>query len=294
MLNNNKLLKIIPKRIVIIGSNGFVGSHVLDLIKLQQIPILEISRSTLDLSREDASQLLKCILEKDDVLLIAAANAPVKNNDMLIDNINMMKNIIDALEEIKLKRVIYVSSDAVYSDIKKPMNEESPTEPSSLHGIMHFTREIMLKNIHDVNLSILRPTLIYGYKDPHNGYGPNQFFKLASEGKKIILFGSGEEQRDHVCIYDVAEIIKNIILSNHQGVLNIASGKIITFKKIADIINKLYSSKIGVMETIRNGKMPHDGYRSFNIQKIADFFPHYKMKSIEKGFSDYFNSLNKV
>ena len=48
------------------------------------------------------------------------------------------------------------------------------------------------------DLAILRPTLIYGAGDPHNGYGPNRFRRLAATGKPIILFGEGEERRDHV------------------------------------------------------------------------------------------------
>ena len=294
MIIDNQLLKIVPIRIVVIGSNGFIGSHVSDLIEQRNIPILKISRDTLDLSSVNASQQLISILKKDDILLIAAANAPVKNNQMLNDNINMMTNIIDALEKVNLKRIIYVSSDAVYSDIKKPMNENSLTEPSSLHGIMHLTREIMLKNIADVHLSILRPTLIYGFKDPHNGYGPNQFFKLASKGKEIVLFGKGEENRDHICVYDVAQLVVKVMLSNHRGILNIASGKIITFKKIADKINKFYSNKIIIKDTIRNGKMPHDGYRSFNIKKIKDLFPNYKITPITRGLTSYFKHINKV
>ena len=54
---------------------------------------------------------------------------------------------------------------------------------------------------------ILRPTLIYGLEDTHNGYGPNQFLKKskAKESNKIIW--KREERRDHVFIDDVTKII---------------------------------------------------------------------------------------
>ena len=48
---------------------------------------------------------------------------------------------------------------------------------------MHLMRENMLKLL-DVKLCIVRPTLIYGTNDPHNGYGPNQFIRLAQSKKK--------------------------------------------------------------------------------------------------------------
>lgn len=282
---------VFPKRVVIIGSNGFVGSHVCDLFKIQKINTLELSRSDVDLSSKNAVNKLIELLNHEDIILITAANAPVKNNKMLVQNIEMIEKIITAIEALQITRVIYVSSDAVYTDIKTPMTEHSGTEPLSLHGIMHLTREIMLKNIPNINLSIVRPTLIYGHKDPHNGYGPNQFFKLLSEGKDISLFGKGEEERDHVYIYDVAKLINKLILSHHNGILNIASGEVTTFKKIANKINNFYSNKVSVIENPRKGEMPHGGYRSFNIDKINKLFPDYTMTTIDDGLKDYYKKL---
>ena len=57
------------------------------------------------------------------------------------------------------------------------------------------------------NLCIVRPTLVYGEGDPHNGYGPNRFIKLIKK-KPIELFGRGEELRDHVWINDVSRLFK--------------------------------------------------------------------------------------
>lgn len=291
MSKNNELQNVYPKRIVILGSKGFIGRHVSKLLKQKNIPVLNISRNEIDLSKQSASKKLIQLLNIDDFLLIASANAPVKNNQMLVSNLIMMEIIINAIERVGLKRVVYLSSDAVYSDIKTPMNEESPTEPYSLHGIMHLTREVMLQNLSSINLSIVRPTLVYGENDPHNGYGPNQFFRLAATGQNIKLFGAGEENRDHVYVYDVAKIICETLLSDHIGILNIASGEIVTFKKIAEIISNLYDNKITINETIRSGKMPHNGYRSFNISKLENLFPKIKMTKIEKGLKDYYNRI---
>ena len=291
MLSEMLSPNVFPKRVVVIGSNGFVGSHVCDLFKLQKINTLKLSRNDVDLSSKQAATKLTELLNHEDIILITAANAPVKNNKMLVQNIEMMEKIISAIESLQIKRVIYVSSDAVYTDIKTPMTENSRTEPLSLHGIMHLTREIMLKNISNINLSIVRPTLIYGHKDPHNGYGPNQFFRLLSKGKNISLFGKGEEKRDHVYIYDVAKLINKLVLSHHNGILNIASGEVTTFKEIANKINSFYSNKVSVIENPRKGKMPHGGYRSFNIDKINKLFPDYTMTAIDNGLKDYYKKL---
>ena len=39
-------------------------------------------------------------------------------------------------------------------------------------------RENILKLL-NIKLCIVRPTLVYGANDPHNGYGPNKFIRLA-------------------------------------------------------------------------------------------------------------------
>ena len=43
-------------------------------------------------------------------------------------------------------KIIYVSSDAVYSDSKKPLNEFSPTKPEKFTWDNAFNKEIFLKN----------------------------------------------------------------------------------------------------------------------------------------------------
>jgi UDP-glucose 4-epimerase len=81
----------------------------------------------------------------------------------------------------------------VYSDAPVPLTEESRTEPGSMHGTMHLARELMLKATVKAPLAVVRSTLIYGEGDPHNGYGPNRFRRLAAAGQEIVLFGEVPE-----------------------------------------------------------------------------------------------------
>ena len=80
-------------------------------------------------------------------------------------------------------------------------------------------------------------------------------------------------------------------MSHHNGILNIASGKVTTFKEIANKINNFYSKTVSVIENPRKGKMPHGGYRSFNIDKINKLFPDYTMTAIDDGLKDYYKKL---
>ena len=182
-----------------------------------------------------------------------------------------------------VNHVIYISSDAVYADGDIPLTESSCAQPGSLHGAMHLAREVMLSNAWKGSLCFLRPTLIYGKEDPHNGYGPNRFLRLAVVGKDIDLFGDGEERRDHIWIEDVAEIIKRVILSQSVGILNIATGETHSFREIAEQVVKMSSYKSKLISNPRSGPMPHKGYRPFNIKAIHLAFPNYHCLDLAEG-----------
>ena len=276
------------KRVIVLGSKGFIGNSILKSLKNDNIPVEGISREQVDLLSDNAESSLELILKPEDYLVIACANAPVKNNQMLLDNIKMMKNIINAILTTSIRNILYVSSDAIYSDNKESITEDSPKEPKNLHGIMHLTREIMLEQLDQVNLSIVRPTLVYGFNDPHNGYGPNQFVRLARDNKDITLFGKGEELRDHINIEDVTKIIVQILIKGLNGHFNIATGQVISFNYVANQVRNIFNPNIKVLEKPRIGPMPHGGYRSFDITKIKNSFPSLKITNIDEGLKNYF------
>ena len=274
------------QRVVIIGGKGFVGSEIIINLSQKKIPFLSISRQDVDLLDKSAMPKLKSLLNENDAVIIASAIAPVKNNKMLTDNIIMMDNICNVFLQKSVQKILYVSSDAVYADKIYPLNETSITNPTSLHGIMHLTRELMLKEIKNIPLSIIRPTLIYGKNDPHNGYGPNSFNRLLSEKKNIVLFGKGEEKRDHIFVNDVAELCYRIIFKNFEGVLNAATGIEISFHSLADKLLDLYSGPSRIEYIKRRGEMPHHGLRTFDPLKTKKTFPDFKYTLLDEGLVD--------
>lgn len=272
-------------RVVVFGSTGFIGSSVISILKKNKNKYVSFNSKNLDLTNKSALKKNKYIPKMSDIVLFAAAQAPVKDEKMLLNNFLMLENFIKIKNILNIKKIIYVSSDAVYSDSNKPLNEFSSTKPENLHGIMHLTREIFLKNLFNEKLTIVRPTLIYGDRDPHNGYGPNKFIRDAKKNKEINIFGKGEEIRDHVSIKDVSSIIYNLLYYETSGVINAVSGFPISFLKIANKIQKMNINKIKLNYLKRNGPMPHNGYRIFDNSNFKNHFPKYKFKNFLK---DYF------
>ena len=228
-----------PKRVVILGSSGIISINLQEEMKKRSVNTLTIGRSTINLKSHNASKLLTRKIKNGDTIVFIAAEAPVKNFKMLINNLKICNNVCNTLQNKKIFHLVYISSDAVYADIKEKITENSKTLPLSLHGLMHLTRESILRSKFNKILCILRPTLIYGMGDSHNGYGPNRFIKCALKKKTIKIFGKGEERRDHIFVDDLTKIIVKCIEMKGLGTLNLASGKVYSFKYLARLIINL-------------------------------------------------------
>ena len=133
-----------------------------------------------------------------------------------------------------------------------------------------------------VPLAMLRPTLIYGAEDPHNGYGPNRFRRLAAEGKDIPLFGNGEEQRDHVLIDDVAAVVGLCVMHRSKGVLNVATGRSVSFRAAAEMVVSAQRSSSKIVPSERRNPILH---RHFDIVDRVKAFPRFQFTPLGEGLA---------
>lgn len=281
MIQNNPKFNKKNSRVVIFGKSGFIAKDLIASLKKENFKILPISSKNIDLLKSTSIKKIKSIISDSDTVVFTSAKAPVKNIKMFYDNITMIKNFIEAVKNKNINHLIYISSDAVYSDSKKKINENSKTTPDSLHGLMHLIRENLLKSFQN-NLLIIRPTLIFGQNDPHNGYGPNKFIRLVNDSSNIVLFGKGEEKRDHIWVEDLTKILINVINNRVLGKLNATTGNIISFNEIAKLVKKISNKNIQIINSDRIGKMPHNGFRSFDNSKIYKIIPNFKFRKFSK------------
>jgi UDP-glucose 4-epimerase len=263
-----------PSRVVIIGAGGFVGHSIAERLAAEAIPVLALGRSTVDLLKPGADKRLALLLRSDDAVVAVAAVAPVKTVAMLEANMTILKAMIEALATVRPSQLVNIGSDAVFADGPLPLTENSPKAPTSLHGVMHLAREIAFEAV-DAPVVTLRPTLICGASDPHNGYGPNRFLRLALKGEDILLFGEGEERRDHVAIEDVAELAMRVLTRRSRGSLNLATGEVWSFRDVASIAAALATPPVAVRGQPRAGPMPHGGYRPFDPSATFAAFPDF-------------------
>jgi nucleoside-diphosphate-sugar epimerase len=224
---------------------------------------------------------LKGLLKPTDSVVMVSAVAPAKTVPVLMQNLRMAETVCAALADTEIAHLVYISSDAVYADDANPVTEESPCAPSTIHGMMHAIRELMLKSSTRAPVAMLRPTLIYGAHDPHNGYGPNRFQREAEKGGPIMIFGEGEEQRDHVLVDDVAKIVALVMSHRSAGSLNVVTGVSTSFYDIAHMIAKQFG--VTVKNQPRPGPRPHLLHRFFGITNCLKAFPTFHYTPLAKG-----------
>jgi nucleoside-diphosphate-sugar epimerase len=284
MLSHHNTTPSSPARTVVLGAGGFIGGAIVR--KLSGANVLGVGRKELDLLDAQAGDKLAGMLRGGDALVVVSAKAPCKTPVMLLENIQMIAAVCDALAKRPVAHLVYISSDAVYADGPLPLNETSPAAPASLHGAMHLAREqMLLATAGKTPLAILRPTLVYGAGDPHNGYGPNKFRRQANRGEAIVLFGEGEERRDHVDVDDIAALVRLVLEHRSSGVLNIATGTVSSFRALADKAVALSPRKVEIKSSPRSGPMPHNGYRPFDPAATAAAFPGFRYTAIDDGLA---------
>ena len=271
-----------PARAVVIGAGGFVGGAIARQLAQDQVPVLAITRKEVDLLQPEAGKTLADVVREDDAVVFVSALAPARNSVALMQNLAMAREVIAALAARPIAHLVYISSDSVYADDANPVTEQSCCQPSSMHGMMHAARELMLKGEVKTPLAILRPSLLYGARDPHNGYGPNRFSRTANKGEPITLFGEGEERRDHVYIEDVARLAVLTVMRKSRGVLNVATGVSTSFRDIAEMIVALAKNSVPIRGTPRQNPITH---RHFDITECLKAFPQFRYTPLRDGLT---------
>ncbi|MDI1270392.1 MAG: NAD(P)-dependent oxidoreductase [Polaromonas sp.] len=279
-----------PQRVVLLGARGFIGQALKKRLDVDEISNLALTSSDIDLASADAAPKLASLITAGDAVVMLAARTPDKGRDVatLMKNLAMMQNVCVAIEKSGCSHLVYFSSDAVYDSAVSRVTESTPPSPKDLYGVMHLTREVMARNLKNIPLLVLRPTLVYGLGDTHNAYGPNRFLRSALKDKKIALFGGGEETRDHVHVDDVAALTIKCLMTRGTGILNIATGVSKSFREIAELVVDEFADEIEITETPRISAVTH---RHYDITNLVKSFPDFRFVSGKQGFEEIHHQL---
>ena len=278
-------------KINLIGGSGFLGKNFCRLLEFHNIKYVSTNSSEYNLlKKEYLSNFENLIKKNNSTFIFFSALTPDKGRgtDIFNLNIKMAENFINLFNEktADSNHVIYISSDAVYPLSHENIDDDTYPSPTDLYSSMHLTREIMFKNKFK-NLTILRPTLIYGFGDTHNSYGPNRFFNQMMENKEISIFGEGLDVRDHLYIDDLCKLLLIFTEKKIYGTYNLATGNSISYKDLSNLFINNFS-ELNTINKIPVNNNPTKRY--FNTEFLINKL-NFKFTDINDNLKTYYNYI---
>jgi len=202
----------------ITGGAGFFGLHLIDRLLAEHQDIVVYDLATLDdeYIKKGVVYVKGDILDKAalteamrgcEIIHHNAAVLPVSRSGKKFYEINVhgTQNVLDAALETGAKKVLFVSTSAVYGIAKQlPVTEETPLTPLGEYALSKQEAERLCKEFrvkHDIDISIIRPRTIIG-TGRMGIFGI--LFDWISAGKKIYMIGSGTNLYQLVSSKDLA------------------------------------------------------------------------------------------
>jgi nucleoside-diphosphate-sugar epimerase len=237
------------KKILIFGSNGFIGSNLINKISKKKYSVTKVNRKKfISLNLKKRLNLFK---KCDFIFHLAnqnneqiAINNPIKDYR---NNINLTLKILETIKNSTFKPyLIYPSTVSLYKSTNLTRKENSKKNIISIYNAHKLINEIYIKFYYKrfkVKYIILRISNVYGFNKKNNrGLLQNLIFSIL-KNKDITLFNRGLQYRDYLYIDDVIEGFLKILINPQIGVFNLCSGKSYNFIEINKIIKNVLKIK---------------------------------------------------
>ena len=239
------------KKILVTGSSGFLGSHVVDALyeKGYEVVLFDLEPSIY--KKDDYNEKIGDILNYEEVLSAVegcdaifhfAAQADIETSSTnplktIEQNIMGTSNILEAASKVGVSRFIFASTIYVYSNLG---SFYKASKQSCEKIIEEYKRQF------DINYTILRFGSLYGPRS--NKFNAIQSFLISAlKNQKIIRKGNGEEIREYIHAFDAAELSIMALSDDYENKHLILTGsEQIKVKDLLKMINEILGGKISI------------------------------------------------
>ena len=233
---------------IIIGGAGFVGTRLKqELNKFQILDKRLESGQYADITKPKT--LTSKLSGKDSIILLAAEHrddvSPVSK--YYDTNVQGTKNVLDEMDRVGCKHLIFTSSVAVYGLNKVNPKENHPVDPFNHYGKSKWEAEKVIKAWYDKepegkSVTIIRPTVIFGEKNRGNVF--NLLKQIASG--KFLMIGKGQNRKSMAYVGNVVAFIKHRLELVEEGyhVFNYIDKPDLTMTSLLGVIEKSLNKKI--------------------------------------------------
>lgn len=241
-------------RALITGSAGFIGSHLADLLLLNEYQVVGIDNfnsgrlenfkhnlnnpnfSFLEIDIRNSKELNSLNLDFDIIFhlagladIVPSIEEPQSYFDV---NVSGTLNLLEFAKKNNVKKFLYAASSSCYGiPDEYPTNENAelrPQYPYALTKIMGEDLVMHWSNCYKINCNSLRLFNVYGPRSRTTGaYGAvfGVFLAQKINNKPFTVVGNGEQSRDFTYVSDVAKAFLKVSQSDSFGqIYNIGSG----------------------------------------------------------------------
>jgi UDP-glucose 4-epimerase len=235
-----------PKRVLVTGGAGFVGSHVVDAFLAREAEVLVVDDLSTGLPEnvDGAATLerldivdgasLNSLAEgfRPDIVCHLAAQASVTAS-VRDPRRDLDVNVVGTLNVCELGAPIVFASTggALYGDSAAlPAGEDTPEQPLSPYGASKLAGEAYVQTwarLYDRASVVLRLGNVYGPRqNPHGEAGVVAIFsEHLLAGETPTIYGDGEQTRDYIHVSDVARAFVLAAEPGRSGTYNVGTGR---------------------------------------------------------------------
>lgn len=291
-------------KILVTGSEGFIGSHLVELLAGKGIDVVAavhynsfgrtgwleeiIPRKNITVATFDVRDYGMCqrLISGIDVVIHLAALIGIPYSYRAIDsyletNIFGTKNICQASLDGDVKRVLIASTSEVYGTAKfSPISEEHPLQAQSPYSASKISADAIATSYalsFELPLTIFRPFNTYGPRQSRRAIVANVISQCLSNSECIEV-GNLSPTRDFTYVKDTIRAIHELINYNARPgeVFNIGTGTEVSISGLINSIQTIVGTNKPVrQESIRIRPLNSEVYRlvcdSSKIEKATGF-----------------------
>lgn len=233
------------KQVLITGGTGFLGCHLARQLLKDGYTVTLFDLADLDAKDlfgkvtviqgdiRNKTQITQVTKGKEYVVHAAAALPIQKSKEYIFStNVDGTKNVLEAALKQGVKRLVFISTTAVYGVPKHlPEQEDSPLDPIGHYGKSKIAGENLCKEYMKKGLAIniIRPKTFVG---PERLGVFELWYEAIYTGKRVFLLGDGNNPYQLLAVSDVVSaIIKALTAKTKNEIFNIGAKEFQTWKK---------------------------------------------------------------
>jgi UDP-glucose 4-epimerase len=296
-------------RLLVTGGAGFIGSHFVDLViglGGQVIVVDDLSSGRVDnLPTHRSVEFVKknfrtCEARHfagsfDALVHLAALPSVVTSWEQPMQahesNLSLTLHAITLASELRIKRIVFASSAAVYGKATEvPTKESSQTSPSSPYGLQKLTSERygqLFAGSLGLSFVGLRFFNVFGPRQsPSSPYSGviSQFLASMQKGLSVNITGDGGQTRDFIYVKDVAAALQAAVTKIPREipwlVLNIGTGVPTSILKLRREMIQFFpdADKVPIFLPIAPGDIRHSTACISAATEVMGFCPRYSLQ----------------